>query len=88
MVFLIQKSQNKESLSLQLKLNELLAAHEFASNRLVNVESMTEDELKAIKKYYAKLNELSQNDKSIQQSHFIDEATRNFNIKKTKTHEK
>jgi low affinity Fe/Cu permease len=48
MVFLIQKTQNKESLSIQLKLNELVAANEFASNRLVNVENMTEDELKVI----------------------------------------
>src|SRR4051812_11344573 len=38
MVFLIQKSQNKDLLAIQLKLNELVAAHEFASNRLVNVE--------------------------------------------------
>src|SRR5688572_18088956 len=36
MVFLIQKSQNKDSLAIQLKLNELVASHEFASNRLVN----------------------------------------------------
>ncbi|MDR3711895.1 MAG: low affinity iron permease family protein [Puia sp.] len=55
MVFLIQKSQNKDSLAIQLKLNELLAAHEFASNRLVNVESMSEDELKVIQKYYSRL---------------------------------
>jgi len=55
MVFLIQKSQNKDSLAIQLKLNELLAAHEFASNRLVNAENITEDELKTIQNYYAKL---------------------------------
>ena len=55
MVFLIQKSQNKDSLAIQLKLNELLAAHEFASNRMVCVEDMTEEELKTIKKYYSKL---------------------------------
>lgn len=48
MVFLIQKAQNKDSLAIQLKLNELVAAHEFASNRLVNVENMTEEELKVI----------------------------------------
>src|SRR6187549_261164 len=59
MVFLIQKSQNKDSLAIQLKLNELVAAHEFASNRMVCVEDMTEEELKTIKKYYSKLNELS-----------------------------
>src|SRR4051812_37662616 len=57
MVFLIQKSQNKDALAIQLKLNELLAAHELASNRLVDVENMTEDELKVIQKYYSKLRE-------------------------------
>ena len=74
MVFLIQKSQNKDSLALQLKLNELVAAHQFASNRLVNVENMTEDELKVIKKYYAQLSEFTKNEESLQQSHSIDEA--------------
>src|SRR3954470_11685747 len=53
MVFLIQKSQNKDSLAIQLKLNDLVAAHEFSSNRLVNVENMTEDEMKVIQKYYS-----------------------------------
>src|SRR5882757_2714347 len=42
MVFLIQRSQNKDSLAIQLKLNELVASHEYASNRLVNVESLSE----------------------------------------------
>src|SRR6476620_11579615 len=55
MVFLLQKSQNKDSLAIQLKLNELIAAHEFASNRLVDVENMTEDELRVIQKYYSRL---------------------------------
>lgn len=81
MVFLIQKSQNKESLSIQLKLNELVAAHEFASNRLVNVECMTEDELKVLQKYYSKLNELAKKEKSLQQSHSIDEAESRNEIK-------
>jgi len=44
--------ENKDSLAIQLKLNELVAAHEFASNRLVNVENMSEEELKVIQKYY------------------------------------
>src|SRR6201985_3537815 len=59
MVFLIQKAQNKDSLAIQLKLNELVAAHDSASNRLVNVENMTESELKVIQKYYTKLSEIS-----------------------------
>ena len=51
MVFLIQKTQNKHSLATQLKLNEVVAATN-ASNRLVNVEGMTEEEMKIIHKYY------------------------------------
>jgi len=82
MVFLIQKSQNKDSLAIQLKLNELVAAHEFASNRLVNVENMTEDELKVIKKYYSKLSELSMHEDNLQRSHSIEEARQNSDFKK------
>ena len=82
MVFLIQKSQNKDSLAIQLKLNELVASHEFASNRLVNVENMTEDELKVIKKYYAYLSEFTKKEESLQQSHSIDEAKAAHDLKK------
>lgn len=82
MVFLIQKAQNKDSLAIQLKLNELVAAHEFASNRLVNVENMTEDELKVIQKYYGKLSEMTKSEESLQQSHSIEEAEQIHEMKK------
>jgi low affinity Fe/Cu permease len=82
MVFLIQKSQNKESLAVQLKLNELVAAHEFASNRMVDVENMTEEELKVIQKYYSKLKTKAQKEESLQQSHSIDEADKMHELKK------
>ena len=82
MVFLIQKGQNKDSLAIQLKLNELVAAHEFASNRLVDVENMTEDELKVIQKYYSKLKTDTQKEESLQQSHSIDEAGHRHELKK------
>ena len=82
MVFLIQKAQNKDSLAIQLKLNELVAAHEFASNRLVNVENMSEEELKVIQKYYSKLSLLSKDEKNLQQSHSIDEAKEIDHLKK------
>lgn len=82
MVFLIQKSQNKESIAVQLKLNELVAAHEFASNRLVDVESMTEEELKVIQKYYTRLKIKTQKEESLQQSHSIDEAEHHHKLKK------
>ena len=55
MVFFIQKAQNKDSLAIQLKLDELLASNKLASNRLVDVEDLTEEELQIIQKHYAKL---------------------------------
>jgi low affinity Fe/Cu permease len=82
MVFLIQKAQNKDSLAIQLKLNELVAAHEFASNRLVNVENMSEEDLKVIQKYYSSLSRITKGEESLQQSHSIDEAENMNQIKK------
>jgi len=82
MVFLIQKSQNKESMATQLKLNELVAAHELASNRLVDVENMTEDELKRIHEYYCSLKDKTQKEESLQKSHSIDEAEHMHQLKK------
>lgn len=73
MVFLIQKAQNKDSLAIQLKLNELVAAHASASNRLVNVEGMTEDELHVLRKYYTKLSEFAKQQDTLTESHSIDE---------------
>lgn len=55
MVFIIQKSHNKDSTAIQLKLNELISAHIPANNILIDVENMTEEELKIIQKYYSKL---------------------------------
>ena len=82
MVFLIQKSQNKDSLAIQLKLNELVAAHEFASNRLVSVEDMTSEELQVIQKYYSRLSEFTKKEESLQQSHSIDDARDMHDLKK------
>ncbi|KAB1231605.1 low affinity iron permease family protein [Chryseobacterium viscerum] len=55
MVFLIQKAQNKDSKAIQIKLNELIASHESASNQLVDIEDLTEDELDQLHKFYEKL---------------------------------
>src|SRR5687768_2840080 len=52
MVFIIQKSQNKDSKSIQLKLNELIAATKTASNRLIDVESLSEEELNTLHSFY------------------------------------
>lgn len=82
MVFLIQRSQNKESIAVHLKLNELIAANKFASNRLVCVEDLTEEELKVLQKFYTNLSNLTQNEESMQQSHSIEEAEELHNLKK------
>jgi low affinity Fe/Cu permease len=74
MVFLIQKAQNKDAMAIQLKLNELVASHKFASNRLVDVENLSEAEMKILQKYYVELSELTKKDSSLQHSHSIDEA--------------
>jgi low affinity Fe/Cu permease len=75
MVFLIQRSANKESLALQLKLNEIVAALEGASNRLVDVEDLTEEELKVLRKYYRHLAASAMKEESLTQSHSVDEAS-------------
>ncbi|MDF3067108.1 MAG: hypothetical protein K0R38_2709 [Polyangiaceae bacterium] len=45
MVFVIQHAQNKDMRAVQLKLNELIAAVEGASNRLIDVEDLSDREL-------------------------------------------
>src|SRR6476646_96991 len=74
MVFLIQRSQNKESMAVQLKLNELVAAINGASNRLIDIEDLAEDELQALHRYYARLASMAKRDDSLTRSHSIDEA--------------
>jgi low affinity Fe/Cu permease len=81
MVFLIQQSQNKDSLSIQLKLNEIVAAMEGASNRLINVEDITQEELMVLHKYYAKLALMAGKEESINKSHSVEEAAIKHEIK-------
>ena len=55
MVFLIQHAQNRDMRALQLKLDELIAATEGASNRLIDIEDLTEDELEHLYKQFRRL---------------------------------
>jgi len=75
MVFIIQQAQNKDSLAIQLKLNELIACEERASNRLIDVEDLTQDELEILKKFYIRLSELAEKENDLFSSHSVDEAT-------------
>ncbi|PUB32744.1 low affinity Fe/Cu permease [Elizabethkingia sp. YR214] len=81
MVFLIQKSQNKDSKAIQLKLNELIAASKDASNRMVDIEDLTEKELDQLHQYFVTLAQMTKNEINIHQSHSIDAANKNH-IKK------
>jgi low affinity Fe/Cu permease len=82
MVFLIQQSQNKDTMALQIKLNELIATSA-ASNRLIDVEDITEDELETLKKFYVKLSELAKKEADIHLTHSIDEAEEMHKQKKS-----
>ena len=81
MVFVIQQSQNKDTVAIHLKLNELIAANKTASNRLVNVEDLTEKELAVLKQFYIHLSELSEEDCELFTTHSIDEAKQNHTEK-------
>ena len=74
MVFVIQRAQNKDALAVQLKLNELVAAVNGASNRLLNCEDLSEEELVTLHRHYARLVELARADSSLRASHSVEEA--------------
>lgn len=74
MVFLIQRSQNKDSLALHIKLNELLAAQLAASNRLIAIEDLDEGDLTTLRAFYCRLAELAEKEGGIKRSHSLDEA--------------
>lgn len=74
MVFLIQKTQNKDSKAIQLKLNELIAASRHASNRMVDIEDLAEEELDTLRQFYQRLSDKAEEDKDIHRSHSIDAA--------------
>ena len=75
MVFVIQQSQNKDTIALQIKLNELIASSKDASNRLIDVEDLTPEELEILKKFYIQLAKLAAKETDIKATHSIEEAT-------------
>ena len=74
MVFLIQRAQNKDAVAIHLKLNEIVAAMEGASNRLIDAEDLSEDEINALHNYYRKLIQLAKEDDKLTATHSIEEA--------------
>jgi low affinity Fe/Cu permease len=84
MVFLIQRSQNKDALAIHLKLNELVAAVEGASNRLIDVEDLSEKELRTLERYYRELATLASQETDISHSHSVEEARSRHSTKTTR----
>jgi low affinity Fe/Cu permease len=76
MVFLIQQTQNKDSKAMELKLNELVAATKGASNRLIDVEALSEDDLDVLHGYFQQLVMLAKRDVDLTASHSLEEAER------------
>ncbi|GAB3835773.1 low affinity iron permease family protein [Hymenobacter jeollabukensis] len=77
MVFLIQRGQNKDSLVLHLKLNELIAATKGASNRLINAQDFTEEEIVLLHQFYCLLAEKAKKDNDLGLTHTVEEAEEN-----------
>jgi low affinity Fe/Cu permease len=74
MVFLVQRTQNRDGLAIQIKLNELVAAVQGASNRLIDVEDLSEQELQTIEAHYRRLVEMARHDQDVAASHSVEEA--------------
>ena len=82
MVFLIQRSQNKDALAIHLKLNEIVAAINGASNRLIQAEGLTEKELAALRRHYQELATLAAREADLTKSHSVEEAGKRHSAKK------
>ncbi|HWA32880.1 MAG TPA: low affinity iron permease family protein [Cyclobacteriaceae bacterium] len=81
MVFLIQQSQNKDTVAIQIKLNELIACNEKASNRLIDVEDLSDEEIRMLKEFYVKLSTMSAKNRDLFSTHSLDEAALNHSAK-------
>lgn len=81
MVFLIQRAQNKDALAIQLKLNEIVAGVKGASNRLISVEDLTEDDLQVLRRHYQHLGAMAKDEETVQESHSLEQAARRHHAK-------
>jgi len=84
MMFVIQQSQNRDTLALHLKLNELIASNDATSNRLIASEDLTEEELEVIKKYYKTISDHAVEKNSLFATHSLDEAKEDLAEKPSK----
>ena len=80
----IPQTQNKDTQALELKLNEIVAAISGASNRLIDVESLTSAELAVLHRHYCELAQLAKTESSLTKSHSVEEALERHKTKKAK----
>jgi Low affinity iron permease len=62
-----QRSQNKDAQALHLKLNEVVAVLEGASNRLMSVEDLTEEEVRVLRDHYRRLVAIAKSEATLTQ---------------------
>ena len=74
MVFIIQQSANKDTVAIHLKLNELIAANKNASNQLVDIEDLTEQQLQTVKEFYIKLADKAEQESDLTKTHSFAEV--------------
>src|SRR6266852_5635508 len=84
MVFLIQRAQNKDAQAIHIKLNEIVAALEGASNNLIDVEDLNEGEIETLHTHFQKLVQMAKKDMKLTQSHSVEEAEVRHNLKHSK----
>ena len=82
MVFLIQRTQNKDALAMHIKLNELVAAVKGASNRVVDIEALNERDLQTLERHYAELARLAREDPDPTTSHSVEDARARHTVKR------
>jgi low affinity Fe/Cu permease len=76
MVFVIQQSQNRDTTAMHIKLNELIAANKNASNRVVGVENLTDEDLIKLKAFYDNMAELTRHHDDLFTSRSVDEKNK------------
>ena len=73
MMFILQQAQKKDTMSIQIKLNEIIASTKGASNKVLNIEDMSAEELFLLKKFYARISEVSGKTEDLGEKHTVDE---------------
>ena len=72
MVFLIQNTQNRDAKAVHLKLDELIRAIKDARNELVDLEDLSDEELKKLEEQFRRTRAQAENDETSPSRH--DEA--------------